>query len=106
MASGAFFAGECRQRWSLHIQPVGWVNGLIVCPTLITNRQRWELIKALSGVGPVSIREAARRVGRDVKAVHGAVTALVNAGLIKRIEGEGIEFPFDTVKVEFLLNAA
>ena len=57
-------------------------------------------------MGPVSIREAARRVGRDVKAVHGAVTALVNAGLIKRIEGEGIEFPFDTVKVEFLLNAA
>ena len=72
----------------------------------VLTAKRWELLKALSGVGPVSIREAARRVGRDVKAVHGDVTALVNAGLLNRIEGEGFEFPFDTVKVEFLLNAA
>jgi predicted transcriptional regulator len=31
--------------------------------------KRWELLKVLYGTGPVSIREAARRVGRDVKAV-------------------------------------
>ena len=72
----------------------------------VLTAKRWELLKALCGAGPVSIREAARRVGRDVKAVHGDVTALVNAGLLKRIEGEGVEFPFDSVKVEFLLNAA
>lgn len=59
-----------------------------------------------SGAGPVSIREAARRVGRDVEAVHGDVTALINAGLLNRVEREGIEFPYDKVKVEFLLNAA
>ena len=33
--------------------------------------KRWELLKVLAGAGAVSIREAARRVGRDVKAVHG-----------------------------------
>ena len=68
--------------------------------------KRWELLKALCGAGPVSIREAARRVGRDVKAVHGDVTALLNAGVLDRAEGGGIVFPFEAVKVEFLLQAA
>jgi predicted transcriptional regulator len=68
--------------------------------------KRWELLKALCGVGPVSIREAARRVGRDVKAVHGDVTALLNAGVLDRTEDGRIVFPFEAVKVEFLLQAA
>lgn len=68
--------------------------------------KRWELLKALCGAGPVSIREAARRVGRDVKAVHSDITALVNVGVLERAEGGGIVFPFEAVKVEFLLQAA
>ena len=68
--------------------------------------KRWELLKALCGAGPVSIREAARRVGRDVKAVHGDITALLNVGVLERAEGGGIVFPFEAVKVEFLLQAA
>lgn len=68
--------------------------------------KRWELLKALCGAGPVTIREAARRVGRDVKAVHGDVTALLNAGVLERAEGGGIVFPFEAVKVEFMLKAA
>ena len=36
----------------------------------------------MTGAGAMSIREAARRVERDVKAVHGDVTALLNAGLL------------------------
>jgi predicted transcriptional regulator len=72
----------------------------------VLSAKRWELLKALCGAGPVSIREAARRVGRDVKAVHGDVTALLNAGLIERAKGGGIVFPFEAVKVEFILQAA
>jgi predicted transcriptional regulator len=72
----------------------------------VLTEKRWELLKALCGVGPVSIREAARRVGRDVKAVHGDVTALLNAGVLDRTEGGQIVFPFEAVKVEFLLQAA
>ncbi|GIL06350.1 MAG: transcriptional regulator [Betaproteobacteria bacterium] len=72
----------------------------------VLTAKRWELLKALCGVGPVSIREAARRVGRDVKAVHGDVQALLEAGLLVRAQGGGVEFPFDAVKVEFLLHAA
>ncbi len=72
----------------------------------VLTAKRWELLKALCGAGPVSIREAARRVGRDVKAVHGDVTALLNAGLLDRTEENRIVFPYDAVKVEFLLQAA
>jgi predicted transcriptional regulator len=45
-------------------------------------------------------------VGRDVKAVHGDVTALLEAGLLDRTPDGRIEFPYDAVKVEFLLSAA
>jgi predicted transcriptional regulator len=72
----------------------------------VLTAKRWALLKALCGAGPVSIRESARRVGRDVKAVHGDVTALLNAGLLNRTDDGRIVFPFDAVKVEFLLQAA
>ena len=72
----------------------------------VLSAKRWELLKALCGVGAVSIREAARRVNRDVKAVHGDVTALLAAGVLNRADSGGIEFPFEAVKVEFLLQAA
>lgn len=72
----------------------------------VLTQKRWELLKALCGAGPVSIREAARRAGRDVKAVHGDVTALLLAGVIDRTDDGRIVFPFEAVKVEFLLQAA
>jgi predicted transcriptional regulator len=72
----------------------------------VLSAKRWELLKALCGAGPMSIREAARRVGRDVKAVHADVTALLHAGVIERADEGGIVFPYDAVKVEFLLEAA
>jgi predicted transcriptional regulator len=72
----------------------------------VLTEKRWELLRVLCGAGPVSIREAARRAGRDVKAVHGDVTALLDAGVLDRIEDGRIVFPFDAVKVEFLLKAA
>jgi predicted transcriptional regulator len=72
----------------------------------VLSAKRWELLKALCGAGPVSIREAARRVNRDVKAVHGDVTALLSAGVLDRADGGGIVFPYEAVKVEFVLQAA
>jgi predicted transcriptional regulator len=72
----------------------------------VLTAKRWELLKAMCGAGPVSIREAARRVDRDVKAVHGDITALLNAGVLDRVEDGRIVFPFEAVKVEFLLHAA
>lgn len=72
----------------------------------VLTAKRWELLKTLCGAGPISIREAARRVERDVKGVHGDVIALANAGLLNRTANGGIEFPYEAVKVEFLLQAA
>ena len=66
---------------------------------------RLALIRALTGAGVVPIREAARRVGRDVRAVHADVTMLVGAGVLRRAEG-GIVFPYDSVHVDFMVKAA
>ena len=68
--------------------------------------KRWQLLKVLTGAGPVSIREAARRVGRDVKAVHGDVHALLNAGLLDKTEDGKIVFPYDAIHVDFMVKAA
>lgn len=72
----------------------------------VLTAKRWELLKAMCGAGPMSIREAARRVERDVKAVHGDITALLKVGVLDRVEDGRVIFPFEAVKVEFLLHAA
>lgn len=72
----------------------------------VLSGRRWELVRALTGAGPVSIREAARRMNRDVKAVHGDVHALLNAGILRKAEDGRVEFPFDTIHVDFMLHAA
>jgi predicted transcriptional regulator len=68
--------------------------------------KRFDLIQALSGAGPLTIREAARRAGRDVKAVHGDVQTLLSCGVLDKTEDGKIVLPYDAVKVEFLLKAA
>jgi predicted transcriptional regulator len=61
---------------------------------------RLAIVKALAGQGTLSIREIARRVERDVRAVHRDVTRLVHAGVIDRHEN-GVEFPYDNIHFEF-----
>ena len=68
--------------------------------------KRWELLKAMTGGGAMTLREAARRADRDVKAVHGDVHALLAAGVLRRNADGKIEFPFDAVHVDFMLEAA
>jgi predicted transcriptional regulator len=72
----------------------------------VLTAKRWELLKVMAGQGAMTIREAARRVGRDVKAVHGDVHALLNAGVLDRGADGRIEFRFDAVRVDFTLHAA
>lgn len=68
--------------------------------------KRWELLKTMTGQGPLTIREVARRVGRDVKAVHGDVHVLLGAGVLERTEDGRIVFPYDSVHVDFTLTKA
>lgn len=71
----------------------------------VLTAKRWRLLQAMCGAGPLSIRAAAHRAGRDVKAVHGDMMALLNVGLVERTADGRVEFPFETVKVAFELHA-
>jgi predicted transcriptional regulator len=94
---GAAFRGEAQ---GAHIS---FASVELLWETL--TKKRWEILQVMTGEGILSIREVARRVGRDVKAVHGDVTALILAGVIDRA-ATGIAFPYDAVHVEFTLGRA
>jgi predicted transcriptional regulator len=66
---------------------------------------RWDILKMMTGAGPLALREIARRVGRDVRGVHSDVHALLAVGMVVRGEA-GFEFPYDAVHVDFVLKAA
>jgi predicted transcriptional regulator len=71
----------------------------------VLTAKRWEILRAMTGQGALSIREVARRVDRDVKAVHGDITSLINAGVLDRT-GDSVIFPYDAVHVDFTLSRA
>ena len=69
--------------------------------------KRLAILRAMAGAGPLPVREVARRVERDVKAVHRDMAALVKAGLLDRGEGGRMSFPYDGVRMEVdLMRAA
>lgn len=68
--------------------------------------RRWQLIKAMTGAGPLSIRELARRLGRDVRSVHDDVNALLDVGMLERSDDRSVAFPYDAVRVKFTICAA
>jgi predicted transcriptional regulator len=68
--------------------------------------KRWEVLRVMAGAGPIAIREVARRVGRDVKSVHGDVQALLRAGVVDRSADGRVLFPYNAIHVDFVLSAA
>lgn len=72
----------------------------------VISGKRWDLLKVMTGAGAMTIREAARRMGRDVKAVHGDVQALLKIGILEKTDKGQIVFPYDAVHVDFMLRAA
>jgi len=70
----------------------------------VLSEKRWGILRAMAGAGPIGVRELARRVGRDVKAVHTDVTALLDAGVIDRTASRKLLFPYRHVKVQFALD--
>lgn len=62
---------------------------------------RMEIVRAMMGAGPLSIREVARRVGRDFKGVHTDVTSMVRNGLLYKADGGQIVFPFDRIRFDY-----
>jgi predicted transcriptional regulator len=82
---------------------IGFANERELWSTL--SPLRWEILKTMTGAGPLALREIARRVGRDVRGVHTDVHSLLAVGLIERDES-GFRFPYDAVHVDFMLKAA
>ena len=44
----------------------------------VLSGNRWDVLKAMTGAGPMSIREAGRRLNRDIKAVHRVSTPVLS----------------------------
>ena len=72
----------------------------------VLTEKRWAILRAMAGAGGLSIREVARRVERDVKAVHGDVHSLLDAGVLNRTGTGKVVFPYSAVHVDFMLEAA
>ena len=72
----------------------------------VLTAKRWDILQAMMGQGEMTIREIARRVERDVKAVHGDVQALLVAGVLDRADSGRVIFPYDAVHVDFTLHKA
>ena len=68
--------------------------------------KRWELITKLQAINPVSMRELAKRLKRDVKNVHSDVHALLDIGLIEKNKQGKLYSPFDEIRTNFTLKKA
>ena len=69
------------------------------------NPNRWAILKALTGAGPLGVRELARRVGRDVKGVHTDANTLALCGLIDKTAEGKLHLPYDEVRLELATRA-
>ena len=94
----AAFSGKRQQ------QRISFESFELLWKVLAPNRMA--LVQTLTGAGPVTLREAARRVGRDVRAVHSDVHMLLRAGVLRKDDEGRIEFPYTGVHVDFMLKAA
>jgi predicted transcriptional regulator len=68
--------------------------------------ERWVILKTLTGAGPTRLVELARLVGRELPSVRADIDALAAAGVIDQTADGKSEFPYDEVRVAFMLKAA
>ncbi|MSQ62767.1 MAG: hypothetical protein EXR33_02835 [Betaproteobacteria bacterium] len=64
---------------------------------------RWELLKQLKAIGPVSVFALARHLKRDYKNVHTDVAQLTALGLIQKTEEDLVRVAWDAVRSELRL---
>jgi predicted transcriptional regulator len=70
----------------------------------LLNPKRWTILRAMAGQGPLAIREVARRVGRDVRAVHSDMRALFLSGVIDKTQEGKMILPYDVIRLDFTLD--
>lgn len=70
----------------------------------ILTPKRLEIIRTMAGQTALSFREVARRVGRDFKAVHTDLTAMIAAGVLDR-KDDGVVFSYEKIHFDFDIQA-
>ncbi len=70
----------------------------------LLNAKRWAILKIMAGQGPLSIREIARRMGRDVRAVHSDVRLLYLSGAIDKTGDGKMVLPYEVIRLDFTLD--
>jgi predicted transcriptional regulator len=72
----------------------------------VLSPKRLDILRVMTGAGPLSIREVARRVGRDFKGVYSDTRLLLDCGVIDRAESGELMFLYDRIRVDFEIPAA
>lgn len=68
--------------------------------------KRMQIIEAMAGAGEITMREVARRVNRDFKAVHADILGLIDVGVVERSK-TGVQMPFEEIHLDLVrLSAA
>lgn len=70
----------------------------------VLTAKRWDILKAMGGKGPLGLREIARQVERDVKAVHNDVQTLLSAGVIDKTDSGKLIFPYEAIHIDFTMH--
>lgn len=83
---------------------IAFENMETLLKTITANR--WRLLRTLRAEGPTSIRRLAKSLGRDYRAVHADVTALIDIGLIERSGTGEISVPWDRITAEMAFDLA
>jgi predicted transcriptional regulator len=68
--------------------------------------KKMEILQTMAGAGALGVREIARRVARDVRAVHRDLQALKMAGIVQKTADGKQVFPYDKIHVDFTLSGA
>ncbi|MDD2859847.1 MAG: DNA-binding protein [Acidiphilium sp.] len=71
----------------------------------VLSPKRREIMSVMAGVGPLTLREIARRVHRDVRAVHSDVHTLLRSGVIDKTDDDRLVLPYRFVKFDFMLDS-
>jgi len=71
----------------------------------ILSENRRAILRIMAGAGPLGIREVARRVKRDVRAVHSDLTMLHRNGVIEKTAAGLMLLPYDVIRLDFTLDA-
>jgi predicted transcriptional regulator len=58
-------------------------------------QRRLKVLRIMTGAGPLSLRELARRAGYDARTAQRDVEALLNVGVLERNAEGTVQFPYD-----------